>query len=248
MLGQSYLLCVRQAAFKKAEKPNTAKADDRQKFIVTVRDADGLVMASHSPGGFVSVPSGKVKLAGSSAEDMTNLLCQTAALASKMTASEIFAEDLQWVGQVGPDSDVVSFLCQLASSYDEMELTSQWVWQTVDEWLDTACLAIYSKETLGNLRVIPAATADAEDPLSKSAGSVSSDVSDSIEHVDRVINASNGIWVTDKTRKSRRVKRAPDKFVQSSTGIQRGVLSPGEFVAASEADEDDVSSSSSDFH
>jgi hypothetical protein len=122
------------------------------------------------------------------------------------------------------------------------------VWQTVDEWLDTACLAICFREALGNLRVIPVATADAEDPLLKSAGSVSSDVSDSIVYADRVINASNGIWVTDKTRKSQRAKRAPDKFVQSPTGIQREVLSPGEFAAAGEADEDDLSSSSSDFH
>ena len=235
-----------QAAFKKAEKLNTAKAADRQKFIVTVRDADGLVMASHSPGGFVSVPSGKVKLTGSSAEDMTNLLCQAAALASKMTALEIFAEDLQWVGQVGPDSDVVSFLCQLTSSCDEMELSSRWMWQTGDEWLDTACLAIYFREALGNLRVIP--FADAEDPLLKSAGSASSNVSDSLEYADRVINASNGIWVTDKTRKSRRAKRAPVKLVQSPTGIQREVLSPVEFAAAGETDEDDLSNSSSDFH
>ena len=43
----------------------------------------------------MSVPSGKVKLIGSSAEDMVNLLSQAATLASKMTASEIFAEDLQ---------------------------------------------------------------------------------------------------------------------------------------------------------
>ena len=113
-----------------------------------------------------------------------------------MAASEIFAEDLQWVGRVGPDSDVVSFLCQLTSSCDEMELTNRWVWQTGDEWLDTACLAIYFKDSLGNLRVIPAAAADVEDPLMKSAGSVGSDVSDSIEYADRVINASNGIWVT----------------------------------------------------
>ena len=165
-----------------------------------------------------------------------------------MTASEIFAEDLQWVGQVGPDSDVVSFLCQLTCSCDEMELANRWMWQSGDEWLDTACLAIYFREALGNLRVIPVATADVDDPLLMSAGSVGSDVSDSVEYADRVINASNGIWVTDKTRKSRRAKRAPVKFVQSPTGIQREVLSPGEFAAAGETDEDDLSSSSSDFH
>ena len=90
--------------------------------------------------------------------------------------------------------------------------------------------------------------ADAEDPLLKSAGSSSSNVSDSLEYADRVINASNGIWVTDKTRKSRRTKRAPVKLVQSPTGIQREVLSPGEFAAAGETDEDDLSNSSSDFH
>jgi hypothetical protein len=163
-----------------------------------------------------------------------------------MTTLEIFAEDLQWVGQVGPDSDVVSFLCQLTSSCDEMELSSRWMWQTGDEWLDTACLAIYFREALGNLRVIP--FADAEDPLLKSAGSASSNVSDSLEYADRVINASNGIWVTDKTRKSRRTKRAPVKLVQSPTGIQREVLSPVEFAAAGETDEDDLSNSSSDFH
>ena len=237
-----------QAAFKKAEKLNTAKAADQQQFIVKVRDADGLVMASHSPGWFVSVPNGKVKLTGSSAEDMTNLLCQAAALASKMTASEIFAEDLQWVGQVGPDSDVVSFLFQLSSSCEGMELTNRWMWQTGDEWLDTACLAIYFREALGNLRVIPFAAADVEDPLLKSAGSIGSDVSDGIEYADRAINASNDIWVTDKIRKSRRARRAPDKLVKSPTGIQREVLSPGEFAAAGEADEDDRSNSTSDFH
>jgi hypothetical protein len=42
--------------------------------------------------------------------------------------------------------------------------------------------------------------------LLKSVGSASSNVSDSLEYADRVINASNGIWVTDKTRKSRRAK------------------------------------------
>ena len=129
-----------------------------------------------------------------------------------------------------------------------MELSSRWVWQTGDEWLDTACLAIYFREALGNLRVIPFATADAEDPLLKSVGSASSNVSDSLEYADRVINASNGIWVTDKTRKSRRAKRAPVKLVQSPTGIQREVLSPVEFDAAGETDEDDLSNSSSDFH
>ena len=196
----------------------------------------------------MSVPSGKVKLIGSSAEDMVNLLSQAATLASKMTASEIFAEDLQWVGQVGPDSDVVSFLCQLTSSCDEMELTSRWMWQTGDEWLDTACLAIYFREAQGNLRMIPVPATDVDDPLLKSASSSSSNVSDSIEYADRVINASNGIWVTDNTRKSRRAKRAPVILVQSPTGIQREVLSPGEFAAASEADEDVLSSSSSDFH
>ena len=90
-----------------------------------------------------------------------------------------------------------------------MELTSRWMWQTGDEWLDTACLAIYFREALGNLRMIPVPATDVDDPLLESASSSSSNVSDNIEYADRVINASNGVWATDNTRKSRRAKRAP---------------------------------------
>lgn len=34
------------------------------------------------------------------------------------------------------------------------ERIPRWMWQTSDEWLDTACLAIYFREALGNLRDI----------------------------------------------------------------------------------------------
>ena len=86
-----------------------------------------------------------------------------------------------------------------------------------------------------------------DDSLSMSSGSNNSNVSDDAEYADRVINASHGIWVTDKRKKSSRKRRDIAKLVQSPTGIQREVLTPGEFAAAGGIDTEDESGSGSDF-
>ena len=38
---------------------------------------------------------------------------QASALATRMLKLEVLSDELQWVGHVGPDCDVVNFLCQL---------------------------------------------------------------------------------------------------------------------------------------
>ena len=67
------------------------------------------------------------------------------------------------------------------------------------------------------------------------------------EYADRVINASHGIWIIDKRRKSSLKKKDVARLAQSPTGIQRGVLTPGELAAAEGIDTEDESSSESEF-
>lgn len=190
-----------QAAFKQAEKLDTAKAIDHPKFIVTVGDADGLVIASHSLARFVNVPSGKLKLSGDSAVDMEGLLGQPAALATRMLKLEVPSDELRWVGHVGPDCDMVNFLCQLLISHTELELHTRWMWQLGDDWLNTACLAVHSRETVTHLSAVSVLVLNEDDSLSMSSGSSNPNVSDDAEYADRVINASHDVWIIDKRTK-----------------------------------------------
>ena len=54
-------------------------------------------------------------------------------------------------------------------------------------------------------------------------------------------------WVTDKRRKSSRKRKDTARLVQSPTGIQREVSTPGEFAAAEGIDTEDESGPGSDF-
>jgi hypothetical protein len=58
------------------------------------------------------------------------------------------------------------------------------------------------------------------------------------EWVDRTLNASHGIWVTDKRRKSKRERLEIKRLIQSPTGMQMDRYESG----ASGTDEDDVRS------
>jgi len=204
-------------------------------------------MASHSLARFVNVPSGKVKLSGDSAIDMERLLDQAAALATRMLKLEVLSDELQWVGHVGPDCDVVNFLCQLSISHTELDLHTRWMWQLGDDWLNTACLAVHFREAVTHLSAVSVLVHNEDDSLSMSSGSTNSNVSDAAEYADRVINASHGIWITDNRRKSSRKRTDIARLVQLPTGIQREVLTPGEFAAAEGIDTADESSSESDF-
>jgi hypothetical protein len=142
---------------------------------------------------------------------------------------------------------VVNFLCQLSISHNELDLHTRWMWQLGDDWLNTACLAVHFREAVTHLSAVSVLVHNEDDSLSMSSGSSNSNVFDAAEYADRVINASHGIWITDNRRKSSRKRKDIARLVQSPTGIQREVLTPGEFAAAEGIDTADESSSESDF-
>ena len=69
-------------------------------------------------------------------------------------------------------------------------------------WILLVLLSMHFRGDVIHLSAVSVLVLNGDDSMSMSSGScINSNVSDDAEYADRVINASHGIWITDKRRK-----------------------------------------------
>ena len=243
-LGEIRLMVGRQRsiteAFAAAAKMKTYRDDGLTRNLsVMVRDCDGLIIASHSLGGFVTAPACLVpKLAGDPVAEMELTHCAASELLSNILHMEVLPDHIDPAEGPSSPGEPVRFVCQLDCSAADLVHHKKWMWQTKSDWFETACLAVDFRRGLDDLNV------DFDhDPPSEALQSPATPLPDDhSEWLDRMHNSAHGIWVTDKRRKSKRERKEIKRLQQSPTGFQQDRYESG----ASGTDENDVRSP--DFH
>lgn len=220
-------------AFAAATKMKTYRDDGLTRNLsVMVRDCDGLIIAAHSPGGFVTAPACLVpKLAGDPVAEMEVTHCAASELLTKILHMEVLPDHIDPAEGPSSPGETVRFVCQLDCSAADLVHHQRWMWQTKSDWFETACLAVDFRRGLDDLSV----DIDRSSGLQSPASPLPDDHS---EWADRMHNSAHGIWVTDKRRKSKRERKEIQRLQQSPTGFQQDRYEPG----ASGTDENDIQS------